>query len=252
VSYELNERARRVQNRFEIPVLVAALLVVPVVLIEERGNSSMLLSAAAIANWAIWAAFLTEYVTVVSMADDRWACTRQAWLDVCIILVSFPLMPALFASTRLMRLTRLSRVFRLLRLARLAAVLSRGGKAARAVFGSHGVGYLLILTGFLAFGFGGLYAYAEGAGFVDGVWWAFVTLTTVGYGDAFPVTALGRFAGVGLMLVGIGFVAVLTAAVAARFVEDEEQDVHGEVLRLHERLDAIEALLRQQAVKERS
>jgi voltage-gated potassium channel len=252
VNDGLNDRARRVQSRFEIPVLAAALLVVPVVLIEEQSTSDTLLSVASVANWAIWAAFFAEYITVVSLADDRWAYTRRAWLDVIIIVVSFPLLPALFASSRLLRLTRLSRVFRLLRLVRLAAVLSRGGRAARAIFGSHGVGYLLVLTVLLAVGFGGLFAYAEGAGFLDGVWWALVTLTTVGYGDAFPVTSLGRFAGVGLMLVGIGFVAILTAAVAARFVDEDEQDVHEEVRRLHERLDVIEGLLRDARPEESS
>jgi voltage-gated potassium channel len=240
----LNERVRRIQRHFEIPVLIAALLVVPVILIEEQSTSESLLAIATVANWAIWLAFFAEYTTVVSLADDRWAYTKRAWLDVTIIVVSFPLAPALFATSRLLRLTRLTRVFRLLRLVRLATVLSRGGRAARAIFGTHGVGYILILTVLLAIGFGGLFAYAEGQGFVDGIWWALVTLTTVGYGDAYPITGLGRVAGAGLMILGIGFVAILTAAVATRFVEEEEEVLHEEVKRLHTRLDTIEGLLR--------
>ena len=66
--------------------------------------------------------------------DDRWAYTRKAWLDLTIIVVSFPFLPALLASTRLLRLTRLTRVLRLLRLVRLAAVMTRGTSAVKAIW----------------------------------------------------------------------------------------------------------------------
>jgi hypothetical protein len=51
-----------------------------------------------------------------------------------------------------------------------------------------------------------------------------VTITTVGYADTFTVTALGRVARIGLMILEIGFVAVLTAAVAVQFVDEEESN----------------------------
>jgi len=64
---------------------------------------------------------------------------------------------------------------------------------------------------------GAAYASLEkGASTWDGVRWAVSTMTTVGYGDEFPETTLGRILGMSLMLVGIGFIAVLTGAVAER------------------------------------
>jgi voltage-gated potassium channel len=247
VAAELNEKASRAKRRFEIPVLVAALLVVPVIIIEQSDPSEAWLGIAVAANWAIWAAFFLEYITVVSLADDRWSYTKSAWLDVFIIVASFPLLPTLFAGSRLLRLTRLSRVFRILRLVRLAAVLTRAGQSVRRLFRKRGLGYLLALTVLLAAGFGGLFAIAEDAGLLDGLWWAIVTITTVGYGDTVPVTGLGRIAGIGLMVLGIGFVVILTAAVAAQFVEDEEAELADEIQGLHARLDRIE-----QAILERS
>jgi voltage-gated potassium channel len=55
--------------------------------------------------------------------------------------------------------------------------------------------------------------------FGDGLWWAMTTVTTVGYGDKFPVTTEGRFLAVALMIMGISLVGVITASVAAWFVK---------------------------------
>ena len=52
------------------------------------------------------------------------------------------------------------------------------------------------------------------------MWWAIVTVTTVGYGDRYPVTAGGRTVAVILMLVGIGLIGVLTATVASVFIKE--------------------------------
>jgi voltage-gated potassium channel Kch len=54
----------------------------------------------------------------------------------------------------------------------------------------------------------------------DALWWAIVTVTTVGYGDRYPISAGGRAVAVVLMLVGIGLIGVLTATVASVFVKE--------------------------------
>ena len=54
--------------------------------------------------------------------------------------------------------------------------------------------------------------------FGDGIWWALVTITTVGYGDITPLTTLGRFVAGTLMFVGLGLIATVTAIVSAKFI----------------------------------
>ena len=54
----------------------------------------------------------------------------------------------------------------------------------------------------------------------DGVWWALVTITTVGYGDITPVTTLGRVVASSLMLLGLGLIATITAIVSAKFIQN--------------------------------
>ena len=64
----------------------------------------------------------------------------------------------------------------------------------------------------------------------DGVWWAVVTVTTVGYGDLHPHTVPGRIVAIAVMLLGVGFLAVLTATVASHFVQVDQQEGSEEML----------------------
>jgi voltage-gated potassium channel len=70
-----------------------------------------------------------------------------------------------------------------------------------------------------------------------------VTVTTVGYGDKFPVTALGRGVAVVLMLVGIGLIGVLTATVASFFVQENADEQTTDLKDLQQRLGRIEQML---------
>jgi voltage-gated potassium channel Kch len=87
----------------------------------------------------------------------------------------------------------------------------------------------------------------------EALWWSAQTVTTVGYGDVVPTDPLGRTVAVLIMLVGIAFVAVVTATITASFVESARRRLRGEsddqldrrFDELHQRLDRIEAALRE-------
>jgi voltage-gated potassium channel len=80
--------------------------------------------------------------------------------------------------------------------------------------------------------------------FGDALWWAIVTCTTVGYGDHFPVTAGGQIIAVLLMILGIAALSVLTASIAALYVDQDEEP---ELAELRAQLDRIEQLLTEPA-----
>lgn len=60
----------------------------------------------------------------------------------------------------------------------------------------------------------------------QGIWWAVETVTTVGYGDKIPNKPVGQVIAIAVMLVGIGFISVLTATVATRFIQTDTQSEH--------------------------
>ncbi|MEQ1852148.1 MAG: ion transporter [Chthoniobacteraceae bacterium] len=82
----------------------------------------------------------------------------------------------------------------------------------------------------------------------DAVWWAVSTITTVGYGDKFPVTIEGKIVAIILMVTGVGFFGVLTGLFARLFVESEFQkedsdirQLTTEIRLLRERIDRMES-----------
>ena len=83
--------------------------------------------------------------------------------------------------------------------------------------------------------------------FGDGIWWALVTITTVGYGDITPLTTLGRVVAGLLMLLGLGLIATITAIVSAKFIPNyvdghTNDDVLEKLQELETEIEKIEEL----------
>jgi len=242
----VDERALRVQRAFQVPMLVAALLVIPVLVIEESGADEPWAAIADVLNWTIWGAFAVEAAVMLAIVPQRWRWIRKHPLEVAIVVLTPPFLPASFQALRIFRL------FRLLPLLRL-------GRVARHLFTVEGVSWAALLAVLTTVFAGAAYSSIEkSASSWDGLWWAVSTITTVGYGDEFPKTTPGRALGMALMLIGIGFVAVLTGAVAERFLsariketqgelsdkfEEAEVDVLEELHEIAERLNALERRL---------
>ncbi len=152
-----------------------------------------------------WLMFAVDYVVRLALSVDRWAFVRSNVFD--LIVVALPVL----------------RPLRLLRLVTLLTVLNRhAGSSLRGRVAVYvaGASALVILVAALA----ALDAErdAPGAnitGFGDALWWAMTTVTTVGYGDSFPVTTTGRFVAAGLMLCGIALIGVVTASFASWLIE---------------------------------
>ena len=74
----------------------------------------------------------------------------------------------------------------------------------------------------------------------DAFWWAYVTITTVGYGDHYPTTLTGRIMAMILMTLGIVIFGVLASYLSTLFISPSEDDVQDEMPQLHEKLTSLQ------------
>ena len=233
----MDARAKRLERAFEWPLTVAALLVIPVLVIQDGEYGQPWETLGTVLDWATWLAFLVEVVVMLAAVSDRRAWAREHVLDLAIVVLTPPFLAAL-APVRLLRLLRLLRLFR------LGPLLRRAGSA-------DALRYAALLAAITAVAGGAAFSALEkGHSTAEGVYWSITTMTTVGYGEPAPDTSGGKVLAVVVMLVGIGFVAILTAAIAQRFlapeveqIEQEETVAANELRAIGERLDRIEAAL---------
>ena len=152
---------------------------------------------------ATWVVFLIDYVVNLILAERRWHWFYTHLFDFFIVVL-----PIL-------------RPLRLLRLVTLLAILHRTVGIAfrgRVMVYAAGASSLLVYVASLAM----LDAERGGTGdiqsFPQALWWAFVSITTVGYGDYVPVTETGRLIAVGVMIGGIALIGTVTASLASWIV----------------------------------
>lgn len=149
---------------------------------------------------------------------------------------------------RLTRMSRLTRFLRFLRVFRAAAVFNKALVGIKGIFKTNGLHLVSAFTALIVlFGAIGMYQLEGGHtidSFSDSLWWSFVTTTTVGYGDIAPVTGAGRLLASVLMVIGIGFVGMVTGTIATYFVNRADSIVskNDEIERIKEKLNDFNEL----------
>jgi voltage-gated potassium channel len=220
VRYEpgMDARSTRVAERLNTPMLIAAALTLPTVALTESHVSGALHDIAVGLNWITWVAFFAELVVMLAVVPDRRKWLRHHPLDAVIVVLTPPLLPPGLQSLRVLRLLRL---VRLLRLAQLS----------REVFSLEGLRYAMLLSLLTVVGGGALFVGFEKDQHLtvwDGIYWAATTMTTLG-SNIYPTTTGGEIVTVAVLLIGIGFVALLTGAFAQRFLAPEIAEIEEEL-----------------------
>lgn len=250
--------AKDLEPRLDAVTTVAAVAVIPVMLIEIASTNTLWLQIAWAVNWVIWVVFLIDALTKLRVFGRSWLTSGSGVLGILIVVVSFPGFAPALGGARLARLARVGRAGRLVRFVRLLRVARLGVVGTRVL---TGLGRILdpdalpfasiAVTAVVLFGAAAVFFVElepRGHSMEEALWWAAVTVTTVGYGDIIPETRSGRLVALVVTVIGIAFTSLLTAQLAAylstRRHKAEDDSVHQElrelraaVTRLADRLD---------------
>jgi voltage-gated potassium channel len=223
---------------FILALSVAALfLAAALALVDMRSPIAELLEYA---DLAICVVFLVDFLVSLAFAPDKVQYfVTWGWLD---LISSIPAVD--FARWgRAARVFRVLRVLRALRATRVVASLAMRYRARNAVFAAA---LLLLLTVFSC-SIAILHFEADTGGNIctapDALWWAVSTVTTVGYGDFFPVTWEGRLVAALLMITGVGVFSALAGAMSTLFLTPTVRHEDREIQRLSDEVASLKLLL---------
>jgi voltage-gated potassium channel len=225
--------SRRWQRATDWPLMLAAVvfLAAYAVPILAPDLPSWLLDLCRWLSWITWGIFVVDLVVRLALAEERLRYLGRRWYDLLVIVL--PLL----------------RPLRLLRLMPLLSVLNRraqtGLRGRVAIYVAGGASLLAFVAALAVLDVEQTSPDANISDFGDAIWWAVTTMTTVGYGDHYPVTSVGRVVAFGLMLGGIALLGTVTATMASWLVEsvqaekERAEDLQAMVQRLEAKIDLL-------------
>ena len=227
--------SRRWERAIDWPLMVAAVvfLAAYAVPVLDPDLPTWLLGLCQWLSWITWAVFVIDLVVRLALADERLRYLVRHWYDVLVIVL--PLL----------------RPLRLLRLIPLLSVLNRRAQTRLrgrvAIYVAGGASLLAFCAALAVLDVERSSPDANINDFGDAIWWAVTTMTTVGYGDRYPVTGIGRLVAFALMVGGIALLGTVTATLASWLVEnveaekDQAEDLQATVRRLEAKIDRLAA-----------
>jgi voltage-gated potassium channel len=241
-----NTKARKVATFLEWPMMGVALWILIEWYLGAKGMSSALMSH--YTNIVVLAAFIFEVTVLTYLVKDKWLYLRTNWMNLLIIFFGIPI---------IIEGGEMAAAMRGLRVLIALQVFINASSTFRELLARNHLGTTLGVSMIIMFVAGILMAGIDPAIKTpwEGLWWAWVTITTVGYGDLVPVTPEGRLLGALLILVGVGLFAMLTASFSVLFIsrseekmeEDIEQELRKEetqekaqLRRIEKRLESLE------------
>lgn len=245
--------AKRWARRFELPMILLAILMLIEWYLREKNVYTPLFSQ--LTDWIIWLFFMIETVVVTSLVEDKFRYLRSNWMNLFIIFAAFPL---LWIGSNYVAILRTFRVLLIF------PMLLNVSATVRKVLARNYLGPVLLVALIFTLMSGLLMAGIDPAieDVWQGIWWAWVTVATIGYGDIVPNSGAGKVLGAVVILFGVGFFSLLTASFSAYFVsrgeieiEEEEEEEISELKAIESRIDAMEKTLQrieEQLKKERS
>lgn len=205
--------------RLEIAISIAVFASIAIMALETFSLPDNWIHALFLADVTLSLIFVIEYVLRILTAENKRAYVTSFYGLIDLVALS-PLFIHAAASLRVLRLLRVLRVLRLLKVTRYTNAIDRYKLALKSVVAEAtlfaSVAAIFIISfAFLIYEVENEMQPDKYSNIFDAIWWAVISLTSVGYGDVFPVTPTGKMLTLAMVLTGMGIVAVPTALLAS-------------------------------------
>ena len=217
VSPSERTSAQRLALIFEVPMLMAAIWILMSWWASSIDNIE--LPATDIYDLLLWGLFFSETLVISLVVNDTALYLKTNWLNLVIVIVGLPVIFGWDIHIGALRLLRMIILFTLIFHVggRLHKLLSRNELGTTLL----SCAVVIIMAGIMM---AAIEPTIKSPG--EGIWWAWVTVSTVGYGDVVPVSGLGKIFGSLIILLGIALFSLLTGTLAAFFIERKEEEIH--------------------------
>ena len=228
-EYSLTSKLVTWRKWTDIPLLIIAIGSLPLLLLEiishrlTSGDKTFLL----VVNVAVFLAYAVDYVVEFLVTPEKGRYVRSEWSSLLIVIAQlFAILPAM----SFLGFLRGARALRVISsLTRVIGISMASRSQGREILKKRATSFAFGLAGFTLITSAVGFTLAEDVGkdgrvksFFDALWWSGATITTVGYGDIYPITAAGRVIAIFTMLVGISTLAVVTARIAQFLIKNDE------------------------------
>ena len=228
-EYSLTSKLVTWRKWTDIPLLIIAIGSLPLLLLEiishrlTSADKTFLL----IVNLKVFLAYAVDYVVEFLVTPEKGRYVRSEWSSLLIVIAQlFAVLPAM----SFLGFLRGSRALRVVSsFTRIIGISMASRSQGREILKKRATSFAFGLAGFTLITSAVGFTLAEDVGkdgrvhsFFDALWWSGATITTVGYGDIYPITAAGRIIAIFTMLVGISTLAVVTARIAQFLIKNDE------------------------------
>lgn len=203
-------------------IIILAAISIILSMLDINGIISIVQKPYIYVDASIWLVFVFDYFYGLMAAKDKRFYFRTHIWDLLAIIPLNALF-SFFRFNRIFKLVSMQRILLVFRFARLAGIIGKLQLKLKTFLKTNNIVYLFYVCGLMLLVSSFIYSLSEHVSLGNAFWWALATVSTVGYGDISPHTFMGRLAAALLMILGVGFIGMLTSTLTKFFTEEHKK-----------------------------
>lgn len=226
---------------YNITMAILSLIVAIILVLELTINlNKTTLNILYTIDFFIWVIFVIDYFKRLYKSRNKKKFIKRNIIDLISIIPLYTIL-AVFRILNILKIGKVSRIANISKVVRIFGVFKKSKTNFEIFIKTNNFNYTLLIGILVLIVSSILMTFIEKIDFFDSLWWSIVTVTTVGYGDIYPKTILGKIVATILMFMGIGLIGSLTSTISTYFINKEnksnEEDYKTKILK-----DSIKSL----------